>query len=252
MAADSLSLGDLVENRIRSRMAWSMLPVQAMYSSVMPGEYMVGHFTSQINFPGWLGKYSKTQKRSRLAQEIHDHTRLRTSGSRQSIRLDYAPFLLKNITQPLIDDKMDGVEEALSVMKEYRLLREDIDGLVELTSWPGKKNPMDSVDGKVKAALTRTYNKEVAPYSYSVIAGVKKKKASGADDDYINQLGEDDDNVGIVSSDEEDDEKLDKDVLIKAKKTTRSTATASTSKNSKPSTSGRSGTKRSTGTSKKK
>lgn len=77
LTADSLSLGDLVENRIRSRMAWSMLPVQAMYSSVLPGEYMSGNITAQINFPGWLGKYSKTQKRNRLAQEIHDHTRLR-------------------------------------------------------------------------------------------------------------------------------------------------------------------------------
>lgn len=77
LTADSLSLGDLVESRIRGRMAWSMLPVQAMYSSVLPGEYMSGQITAQINFPGWLGKYSKTQKRSRLAQEIHDHTRIR-------------------------------------------------------------------------------------------------------------------------------------------------------------------------------
>lgn len=75
--ADSLSLGDLVESRIRGRMAWSMLPVQAVYSSLLPGEYMSGQITSQINFPGWLGKNSKTQKRSRLAQEIHGHTRLR-------------------------------------------------------------------------------------------------------------------------------------------------------------------------------
>lgn len=77
LAADSLSLGDLVERRIRTSMAWSMLPVQAMYSSVLPGEYMAGHITGQISFPGWLGKNSKSTKRSRLAQEIHDHTRLR-------------------------------------------------------------------------------------------------------------------------------------------------------------------------------
>lgn len=77
LTADSLSLGDLVESRIRSKNAWSMLPVQAMFSSVMPGEYMKGRFTSQINFPGWLGKYSKSNKRKRLAQEIHDHTRVR-------------------------------------------------------------------------------------------------------------------------------------------------------------------------------
>lgn len=228
-----------------------MLPVQAMYSSVMPGEYMSGRITSQINFPGWLGKYSKTQKRSRLAQEIHDHTRLRTSGSRQSIRMDYAPFLLKNIIQPLIEDKMDGVEEALSVMKEYRLLREDIDGLVELTTWPGRKNPMDGVDGKVKAALTRAYNKEVAPYSYSVVSGVKKKKASGADDDYMNELGEDGERA-VSSDDDEDDDKVDNDALIKAKKTTRSTAAASTSKGTQAGTSGVKTAKKTAGTSKKK
>lgn len=77
MTADSLSLGELVENRIRKKNAWSMLPIQAMYSSVLPGEYMAGSFTGQINFPGWLGKNSKTSKRKRMAQEIHDHTRIR-------------------------------------------------------------------------------------------------------------------------------------------------------------------------------
>lgn len=77
MAADSLSRGDLIESRIRSKMAWSLLPVQAMFSSVMPGEYMSGTMQGQINFPGWLGKYSKATKRKRMAQEIHDHTRVR-------------------------------------------------------------------------------------------------------------------------------------------------------------------------------
>lgn len=72
-----MSLGDLVDRRIRSNMAWSMLPLQAMYSSVMPGEYMAGNFCGQINFPGWLGKNSRSNKRSRLAQELHDHTRIR-------------------------------------------------------------------------------------------------------------------------------------------------------------------------------
>lgn len=76
LTADSLSRGDLVDQRIRSKMAWSMLPLQAMYSSFLPGEYMKGRFTGQINFPGWLGKYSKANKRNRLAQEIHDHTRI--------------------------------------------------------------------------------------------------------------------------------------------------------------------------------
>lgn len=158
------------------------------------------------------------------------------------MRLDYAPFLLKNIVQPMIDDKADGVEEALNVIKEYRLLREDIDSLVELTTWPGKKNIMDSVDGRVKAALTRAYNKEVAPYSYSTVSGVKKKKGGGggSDEDLMAELEGLEDGGAAASSDEDNDD-VEHDALIKAKKATRSQSSkASTSKattSKKPSTS---------------
>lgn len=75
LVADSLSFGSVVESRIRSRMSCSLLP--DMYSTVLSGENISGQSTAQINFPEWFGKNSKTQKRSRLAQEIYDHTRLR-------------------------------------------------------------------------------------------------------------------------------------------------------------------------------
>lgn len=214
LAANSLSLGDLIEKRIRSASAWSLLPTQAMFSSVMPGQYMAGHFTGQINFPGWLGKNSKRTKRSRLAQELHDHTRVKTSGSRLSIRLDYAPFLLDAIVRPLKEKGLDGVHDALEVIKEYRLLREDMESLIELTSWPGKKNPMDAIDGKVKAALTRAYNKEVLAYTYSAMAGVKKKRAEQQDE--LGGLEDEGDGVFVVDDeDNEEENKLENDALIK-------------------------------------
>jgi len=232
--ADALSLGDLIDKRIRANSAWSLLPTQAFFSSVLPGEHMCGHFTGQINFPGWLGKNSKSGKRARLAQELHDHTRVCTSGSRLSVRLDYAPFLLDNIARPLAKDGQEGVSAALEVMKDYHLLREDLDSLVELTSWPGKKSPLDAVDGRVKAALTRSYNKEVLAYSYSAQAGIKKKKAeaSGGDEDYLDDgQGEEDGAGGHVSSeDDEDKDNLELDGLIKAKKKPSTSKSAGGSK----------------------
>uniref|UniRef100_A0AAG5CZT0 Replication factor C subunit 1 n=1 Tax=Anopheles atroparvus TaxID=41427 RepID=A0AAG5CZT0_ANOAO len=220
LTADSLSRGDMVDRRIRSSMAWTLLPVQAMYSSVMPGEFMEGHFTGQINFPGWLGKNSKSVKRKRLAQEIHDHTRTATSGSRLSIRLDYAPHLLRSIVQPLQRRGAEGVNDSLEVIKEYRLLREDIDSLVELSTWPKCKSPMDSVDGKVKAALTRTYNKVIAPYSYSAMATVKKKSHDAGQDDMegIYMEGEQEAATQAESDEEEKEDKLDDNAFIKIKK----------------------------------
>ncbi|KAM7364266.1 germ line transcription factor 1 [Cochliomyia hominivorax] len=230
LTADSLSLGDLVDKQIRSNSAWALLPTQAVFSSVMPGEYMSGYITGQINFPGWLGKNSRSTKRCRLAQEIHDHTRLRTSGSRLSVRLDYAPFLLDKIVKPLVDKGLDGIEESLATIKEYHLLREDIDSLIELTTWPGKKGPMDKVDGKVKAALTRAYNKEVMAYTYSATAGVKKKRAEASDDLEQLALGEEGEEVAaVVESDEEKDDDLENDALIKAKKKTTSASSTKAS-----------------------
>ncbi|XP_053680616.1 replication factor C subunit 1 [Anopheles nili] len=236
MTADSLSRGDMVERKIRSNMAWSLLPIQAMYSSVMPGEFMEGHIAGQINFPGWLGKNSKSNKRKRLAQEIHDHTRVSTSGSRLSIRLDYAPHLLRSIVQPLQKRGAEGVQDSLEVIKEYRLLREDIDSLVELSTWPKRKSILDAVDGKVKAALTRAYNKVVAPYSYSAMTTVKKKANDGAQDDidgFYENEGEQGTEVShAVSDDEEKEDKIDDNAFIKIKKksTTGGTTKASTSR----------------------
>ncbi|XP_034486771.1 replication factor C subunit 1 [Drosophila innubila] len=233
--ADALSLGDMVDKRIRANSAWSLLPTQAVFSSVLPGEYMCGHFTGQINFPGWLGKNSKSNKRARLAQELHDHTRVCTSASKLSVRQDYAPFLLANIVRPLALEGQEGVSSALNVMKDYHLLREDLESLIELTSWPGKKSPMDAVDGRVKAALTRAYNKEVMAYSYSAQANVKRKRAEAAgDDDTGGMLGDEDEEGGNALSSDEDEDKddLELDGLIKAKKkTAASTASkAGTSK----------------------
>jgi replication factor C subunit 1 len=238
--ADSLSMGDTVDKRIRSNMAWSLLPTMAMFSSVIPGELMEGSFKSPPNFPTWLGKNSKAQKRKRMAQELHDHTRIATSGSRSSVRLDYAQFLVQAVVRPLKEKGVEGVNDALNILKEYRLLREDIDSLLELTTWGASKNPWEQIDSKTKAALTRAYNKEVQAYSYSAQAGVKKKKGSGGSDEMYGE--EDDEN--IQESDDDEDESLEKNSMIKVKKVTAkqekepkagtSKSTAAKSKPAKP------------------
>ena len=69
-AADSICMGDLVEKTIRSQQAWSLLPTEAIFASVIPGEYMAGHVAGQIEFPKWLGKYSRQNKFDRILQEL--------------------------------------------------------------------------------------------------------------------------------------------------------------------------------------
>ena len=69
-AADSIAMGDLVEKTIRSGQNWSLLPTEAIFASVIPGEYMAGHVAGRIEFPQWLGKYSRQNKFDRILQEL--------------------------------------------------------------------------------------------------------------------------------------------------------------------------------------
>ncbi|KAL1123083.1 hypothetical protein AAG570_002171 [Ranatra chinensis] len=148
-AATSLCNGDLIESAIRSNNAWSLLPAQAIFSSLVPGEVLEGHVGGQINFPAWFGKNSRRNKLDRFTQELQTHSRLRISGSKSALNLDYAKPLRDHILRPLIQEGSDGVQTALATLHDYNLLREDLDSLAELNTWPGSKDPSAAIDSKV-------------------------------------------------------------------------------------------------------
>ncbi|XP_043285853.1 replication factor C subunit 1 [Venturia canescens] len=222
--ADSLAMGDLIENAIRGNGAWSLLPTQACFSSVIPGSLMSGRLNAQANFPSWLGRNSKRGKFDRLLQEITVHTRLATGASKESINIDYLKQLRDTILRPLALQENDGIDEALKVMDSYHLLREDLESLVEVSLWPGQRDPWQAIDSKVRAAFTRAYNKSSAPAPYLINAGPKKKSNQASQDEGFME----DENEDEVSDEDQND--VDTDKMIKAKKTTASTKTASTSK----------------------
>ncbi|XP_068628353.1 replication factor C subunit 1 [Battus philenor] len=224
-AADSISLGDLVEARIRGSQAWNLLPVQAMYSSVIPGNAMAGHVAGQIQFPGWLGKNSRRSKMQRLGQEIHAHTRLSTSGSKSSIFLDYCTHLRDAVVTPMLKERADGISQSLEVLESYHLLREDLDSLIEISLWPGQRNPLILVESKVKAAMTRAYNKRASALPYAP-GEVRKGRARPQDDEF---LGDEDE----ANEQQDTDSDPENDALIKRKKVNED----SSSSKEKPSTS---------------
>jgi len=209
-AADSMAEGDLVEKGVRSGMNWGLLPTAAVFCSVMPGEYMSGFLTGQIQFPAWLGKNSKRNKVDRILQELQMHTRLSAGVSKGSLALDYGQVLRDHIVAPLVKEGTEGVDKAVTNMGDYSLLREDLDGLLEVTQWPDKPDPLRSVDSKTKAAFTRKYNKEGAALPYSIAMTVSKKKGGGED----MMMGEGDD----VEEEDDDGDNVEKDASIKMKK----------------------------------
>ena len=75
-AADSIADGDRVDKILRSQQAWKLLPMQAMFSTVIPSITMNGYLGGRIDFPKWLGKNSSRNKHDRILQELKMHMAL--------------------------------------------------------------------------------------------------------------------------------------------------------------------------------
>ncbi|MEQ2239862.1 hypothetical protein ILYODFUR_009021 [Ilyodon furcidens] len=210
--ADSIADGDLVDRRIRSGQNWSLLPTQAIYASVLPGELMRGYMSQFPVFPSWLGKNSSTNKHSRIVQELTSHMSLKTLSSRQAVNLDYLHYLRQALLHPLQRHGAEGAAQAVKLLDDYQLLKEDVDSIMETSVWGGQPDPYAKLDSKVKAAFTRAYNKEAHLTPYSLQA-VKKGRRGGGDLELGGEEGPDD-----QQSDDEA-EGLKTDAMIKQKKT---------------------------------
>ena len=233
-AADSMAQGDLVEKAVRSGMNWGLLPTAAVFCRVVPGAYMagwtqvilhyhivfnIGFLTGQIKFPSWFGKNSMKSKFDRILQELQMHTRLSAGVSKGSLVLDYGQMLRDHIICPLITQGAEGVDQAVSNMVEYSLMREDLDGLLEVTQWPDKPDGLRAVDSKTKAAFTRKYNRIGVALPYSIAKNSSKKKSGDRGGEGTILVGEEE-----MDEDDEDGDMIEKDASIKMKKTSKAGA----------------------------
>uniref|UniRef100_A0A672MST4 Replication factor C subunit 1 n=1 Tax=Sinocyclocheilus grahami TaxID=75366 RepID=A0A672MST4_SINGR len=210
--ADSICDGDLVDKQIRSRQAWSLLPTQAIYASVLPGELMRGYMSQFPTFPSWLGKFSSAGKHRRIIQELASHMSLKTLSSKEAINLDYLPYLHSAILEPLQSQGSEGASQSVNLMDDYNIIKEDVDNMMEISLWGGQPDPYSKLDSKVKAAFTRAYNKEshLTPYSLQV---VKKSRKGAVDPELIGELESE-----SQFQEEEEDNGVTADAMIKQKK----------------------------------
>lgn len=120
----------------------------------------------------------------------------RLSASKEAINLDYLNTLRDSILKPLIDEGTDGVQKSLDFMNYHHLVKDDVESLNELSTWPGCKDPMSNIPSKVKSAFTRAYNKSAPTFTVTK----KSKKIVDDNEDLL-----DDDDTNVISEEEEDD-----------------------------------------------
>ncbi|CAF0797765.1 unnamed protein product [Rotaria sordida] len=214
-AADSISLGDICSQMIFSKNeSWSLLPYQAIFSTVAPCSYVRGHLRSMVNFSSYFGQRSRTNKNERLLNEIEKHICLKiTSTNKQQFNLDYLSYLSQALISPLKNFKQDkGIEQCISLLDDYYLNRDDFQTIIELNTWSKTgRNQYEQLDTQTKSLLTRNYNKTNHRTPYTMIDMKKIKKSKGLMDE---ESDDEQQEENIIT----DDNNIEEDAMIKPAK----------------------------------
>lgn len=146
---------------------WWLSPAYGLLGSVMPAYLVHGPGTSRIDFSTWFGVNSRQQKFLRLSKTLANHSYLKLALNwRQFVPV--IPVLADEILEPLVQRGADGIADAIRLIDEYRLTKDDFESLLELSGlqdiWAKQ------VPTAVKSALTRRYNATGHMLPYSVEA----------------------------------------------------------------------------------
>ncbi|KAF1809182.1 DNA replication factor C, large subunit [Eremomyces bilateralis CBS 781.70] len=225
-AAESISDGDMVDRMIHgSQQHWSLMPTHAMFSFVRPASFvsgsLVGHNTS---FTQWLGKNSAQGKLGRMLREMHSHLRLRGSGDRNEVRMQYMPLLWQYTAKKMSVEGKDAANEVIDLLDSYFLTREDYEAIQEL-GIGGMDASKLKIDAPAKSAFTRLYNARSHPVPFmkpSTVSAPRVGNKAKPDLEEAIEESEDEALVDDTKGDDEDD--LTKDKYIKAPKKKKAAA----------------------------
>lgn len=222
-ATEAMSDFGLVEEHLRGGdQNWSLLPLCSILA------VKVGHHAGGPNggfvggnpeFAGWLGKNSSRGKRMRLLQELRRHLNHRVSADAPELRMNYLPVMRQQFSDLLFRRDGARVSEAIQLMDEYGLDRDDVFESFDEFLFAAKEFEQvkfADLDSKSKAAFTRAYN-TMAHTSQALVSeqGAEKKgRKKGGSDGAATELDVVDDDKN-VESEEEDHEENAEELLKK-------------------------------------
>ena len=226
-SADLMTLGDVINNKIRSGQNWSLLPDVALASAVYPAHVTNG-FVAFPNFPAFLGKYSTQSKMSRLATELQTHLKLTAHVSRWNLASSgFAELLYKRCVRPLMQDEDADVMETVNLLDAYGLRKEHLmEHLTEMREHLGEEDLFKLVDPKVKAAMTREFNTGGRAVKVMLPSGGKKRRAPEENPDDVGDDAEVDKVTGEADKEGDDEGTGGFGGLIKIKKAPKAKAKA--------------------------
>lgn len=77
----------------------------------------------------------------------------RTNTCKRTVNVEYLSYLRDAIVRPLTSLGVEGVPDAVTFMDSYCLMKDDVENIMEISSWGGKPSPFSKLDPKVKFTI---------------------------------------------------------------------------------------------------
>lgn len=92
---------------------------------------------------------SQLTKHQIILKVFYFFTSCRTFSSRQAVNLDYLYYLRQSLLTPLQRNGAEGASQAVQLLDDYQLIKEDVDSIMEISVWGGQPDPYSKLDPKV-------------------------------------------------------------------------------------------------------
>jgi len=227
-ATEAMSDFGHVEQNLRGGdMNWSLLPlcsILAVKVGAHAGGPNGGFVAGNPEFAGWLGKNSSRGKRVRLLQELRRHMNYKVSADASELRMNYLPIMRKQFSHLLFHKDGAKVSEAIKLMDEYGLDRDDVFENFDEFLFNAKEldeTRFSDLDSKSKAAFTRAYN-ATTHASQALVSEQgtetkgRKKGTSGGGGIDGGELDVVDDDKNFAEEDDGEEEKDNTEAMMKA------------------------------------
>ena len=152
-ASESISFGDLIENKIHSQNNWNLLPNKGIHGAIVPAS-LAANFIPFPKFPEYFSKLAKIRKIKRQIKEIKN---IFPAFSLNCIKNEIAPILFLIIVNNLIENEKN-VDQIIKIFSRYKLsLMQFKDSLFDIQT-NERQNLFNKINTKIKANFTKKLN----------------------------------------------------------------------------------------------
>ena len=183
---DHMSLGDTIENKMKTQMEWSLLPDKGTHSTVIPSNI----FSSYLDFPKFPVSYNKISRIAKINKELNELKKIFPNYSLFEIQNIVGPLFFTIIIDKLVNEGKNGIDKIVDIFASFgmnaNLFKEN---LLDFQS-KENQNIYNKINNSIKTSLTKKLNERfktsVKPHKTRTIMmpQIKVDKDGNLLDDY--------------------------------------------------------------------